>query len=98
MSEKHKKACKALNQFEHFLAVVSAVNRCVSISAFASVVDVLVGIASSAVGLQICAITSGIKKYKSITKKKRKKHNKKVLFAKTKINTVKVLISKALID
>ena len=31
-------------------------------------------------------------------KKKRKKHDKIVLFAKTKLNTIRVLISKALID
>ena len=39
----------------------------------------------------------GIKKYKSIIKKK-KKHDKIVLLAKYKLNTVEVLISKALID
>ena len=42
-------------------------------------------------------INCGIKKYKSIIKKK-KKHDKIVLLAKYKLNTVEVLISKALID
>ena len=51
-----------------------------------------------AVGIIICGITAGIKKYKSITKKKRKKHDKLVLLAKTKLSENKVLISKALID
>ena len=41
---------------------------------------------------------SGIKKYKSIIKKKRKKHDKKVLSGKDKSNTIEVLISKALIN
>ena len=54
------KNCRALNYFEHFV-LISAVNGCVSISAFASLVDVPVGMASSAVGLKICAITVGIK-------------------------------------
>ena len=31
---------------------------------------------SSAVAMQICAINAGIKKYKSIIKKKKKKHDK----------------------
>ena len=44
---------------------------CVSISAFASLVGVLVVVTSSTVGIKICAITAGIKKYKSIIKKKR---------------------------
>ena len=48
---------------------VFAVSGCVSIYAVASLVGFAVGIASSAVGLIISAITSGIKKYKSINKK-----------------------------
>ena len=49
-------------------------------------------------GLKTCAITTGIKKYKSITKKKRKKHYKIALLGNAKLDTIKVLISKALID
>ena len=71
MSEKYKKTCKYLNYFEHLLILVSTVTGCVAISAFASLVGVLVGIRSSAVGIKICAITAGIKKYKSIKKKRR---------------------------
>ena len=40
---------------------------------------------------------SGIKKYKSIIKKKKTKHDKKVSLGKSKLNSI-VLISKALID
>ena len=39
-----------------------------------------------------------LKKYKSIIKKKEKKHDKIVLLAKDKLNTIKTLISKVLID
>ena len=53
MSEKHPKICRALNKFEHFLVFVSAVNGCVSISTFSSLVIVSIDIASSAVGLKI---------------------------------------------
>ena len=49
---------------------------CVSISAFPLLGAIPVGITSSAVGLKICAITAGIKKYKSIIKKKKKEHDK----------------------
>ena len=66
MSKKHKKVCTALNYIEHLLFLASSVTGYVSISAFASLVDFPVGIASSAVGLNICATTVGIKKYKSI--------------------------------
>ena len=37
---------------------------CASISAFASLVGILLVIATTAVGIKICAITAGIKKYK----------------------------------
>ena len=41
---------------------------------------------------------TSISKYNSITKKKRKKHNKTVTLAKTKLNIIEVLISRDLID
>ena len=53
---------------------------------------------NSAVGFKIYAITAAIKKYKSIIKKKRKKDDKIVLLAKSKLNNIEVIISKALID
>ena len=60
MSQKHKKASGALNCFELFLVFVSAISRCVWISAFASLVGVPIGIASYSVGLNTCAITARI--------------------------------------
>ena len=54
-------------------------------------------ITSSAVVLKSYAITIGIKKYKSITKKMKEKHDKIVLIAKTELNIIQVLISKALV-
>ena len=61
-------------------------------------IGIPIGITSSAIVLKIGAITAGIKKYKSIMKKKKKKHDKTVLLAKSKLNRIEVLISKALID
>ena len=59
---------------------------------------ILIGTTSLAIRLTISAITPGIKKYKSMIKKKKKKHDKVVLLAKTKLSSIEVLISKALID
>ena len=98
MSEKYKKTCKYLNYVEHLIILVSTVTDCVSISAFASLVWVPVGITSSAIGIKICATTGEIKKYKSVIKKKKKKHDKIVLWGKDKLNTIEFLISKTLID
>ena len=48
----------------------------------ATFIGIPIRITSSAIGLKICAITAGIKRYKSIVKKKKKKHNKIILLAK----------------
>ena len=56
------------------------------------------GISRFAEAIKICAITAGIKRYKSIIKKKRNKHDQIVLLSKIKLNSVEVSISKALID
>ena len=86
MSKKHKKICTILNYIEHFLILVSTITGCVSIFAFASLIGIPIGITSFAIGLKICAITAGIKKYKSIIKKKKKKHDKIVSLAKSKLH------------
>ena len=64
------------------LGLASIITGCVSISAFASLVCVLVGITSFAVRLKICAVTAGIKNYKSVIKKKKKKYDKTMLLEK----------------
>ena len=78
--------------------LASTITGCISISIFAPLIGVPIGIKSSAIGLKICAITAGVKKYKSIIKKKKKKHDKIVFLAKYKLKKIKVLISKTLID
>ena len=98
MSNKYKMVCKTLNYIEHFLILASAITGCISISALSSLVDILLGTTSSAIGLKICAINAGIKNYKSIIKRNEKKHDKIVLLAKPKLNSMEVLISKDLID
>ena len=54
--------CTAPNYIEHFLILASAVTGCISISTFVSLLDIPTGIATSATGLKICAITAGIKR------------------------------------
>ena len=93
MSKKHKKVCITLNYIEHFLILASTITGCISISAFSSLIGIPIGITSSAVRLKNCAIAAGIKKYKSIIKKKKKKHDKIILLAKSKLKSIEVLIS-----
>ena len=98
MSQKHKKVCTTLNHIEHFLILASTITGCISISVFPSLLGIPIGVTSSAIGLKPYAITAGIKRYKSIIKKKKQKHDKMVLLAKGKLNSIEVLIYKALID
>ena len=98
MSEKYKKTCKCLNYVERLFILDSAITGCVSICAFASLVSVPVGIASSTAGIKVCEITAGTKKYKSIIKERNYKHDKTMSLGKDKLNTTKFLISKVLID
>ena len=62
-------------------------------ASFASLVAIPMGITSSTIGLKISVITAGIEK--SIIKKEKKKHDKIILPAKSKLNSIEVLISKA---
>ena len=87
-----------MNYIDHLLIVISTITGCVSVSIFATLVIIPIGITSSPIGLNICARTAEFKKYKSIIKKKTKKHDKRALLAKPKLNSIEVFISKALID
>ena len=62
MSKKHKKICSTINYIEQVLILASTNTGYISISAFASLFGILIGITSSAIGLKICAIAAGIKK------------------------------------
>ena len=56
-----------------FLFFVSAVSDCVTISAFDTLFGIPLDIASSAVGLKICAITAENRKDRLITKEKKER-------------------------
>ena len=53
MSRKHKKVSTTLNYIEHFLILASAISGCISISAFTTLLRILRGIKSSAIGFKI---------------------------------------------
>ena len=70
------------------------VTGCILISTLVFLLGIRIGITSSAIGLKICAITTGIKNYKSIAKKKKEKHDKTVSLAKARLTRLEVLICK----
>ena len=70
MKKKHKKVGTNLTYTEHLPILVSAFTGCFSFSALASLTGI--PITSSARGIKICAMATGIKKYKSIIRKRRR--------------------------
>ena len=92
------KAKWIVNYIAPFLILASTITGRTSIYTFTSFIGIPIGITSSGIWLQICVITAGIRKYKLIIKKNKKKHDKIALLAKFKLNNKEVLISKALTD
>ena len=85
---------KSIKSIKTILA--STITGCIPVST--SLIGIFIAITSSAIGLKTCAIAGRIKKYKSIIKEKKKKHNKMVLLTKCKLNSREFLISKGLFD
>ena len=96
INKKHKKVSAILNT-KQFLNLASASIGCVSISPFASLLGILREITSLSTGLKVCAVSAGIKTYGPLIKKK-KKAKWNGMLAKSTLNNIKVLISKALTD
>ena len=97
-SQKLNKYITAFDYINTILVVLSATSGGVSIISFASVIGAPVGIASASFTL-IFSLTLGlVKKFLDITRKKRKKHDKTLILAKSKFNSIDALISQALID
>ena len=98
MSKRLSKYIAAFDYFDKTLIVLSATSGEVSIISFASVIGAPAGIPST-IFSSIFSLTIGItKKLLKITRNKKKKHNKIAVLAKSKLNCIEALISKALID
>ena len=63
MSSKQKKVSTSLKYIELFLILASAITGCISIFVFASLLGIPKRLTNSAIGLEICVIAVGNKKY-----------------------------------
>ena len=96
-SKKISKCIAAFDYFDKTLVGLSATSAGISIISFTSVIGVPAGIASASFSL-VFSLTAGIiKTLLSLTRNK-KKHNKIVMLAKAKLNSIETLISQELID
>ena len=96
-SKKFSKYVAAFDYIEKILIVLSATTGGVSACSFMSIVGAPIVIASASFTLIFYLTTEIIKKLLSITRNKKKKHDKILMLAKSKLNSIETLISQALI-
>ena len=96
-----KKISKYIVAFDYadkLFITVSASFGTLSIASYATIVGIPVGIAETSLTLIFAVTTGVVKTLLNITRKKKKKHNKIIALARSKLNIIENLISEALID
>ena len=88
----------AFDYIDKILIVLSATTGGVCIVSHATVVGAPVGIASAGFTIVFSLATGIIKKLLNTTRNKKKKHDKILMLAKSKLNSIETLVSQALID
>ena len=96
-SKKLSKYVTALDCIDNVLIVLSATSSGVCVITSASVVRAPVGIASASFTLIFSLTTGIIKKLLSITRNKKKKHDKILMLAQSKLDSIETLVSQVLI-
>ena len=98
MSKRLSKYIASFDYFDKSLIVLSVTTGSISIASFATVIGAPVGIISASFSLAFSISTGIIKKLLKTTRNKKKKHNKIVMLARSKLNSVESKISEALIN
>ena len=96
-----KKISKYIVAFDYSdkrFITLSASFGTLSIASYATVVGIPVGVAGTYLTLIFTVTTGVVKILLNITRKKKKKHNKIIALARSKLNIIENLISQALID
>ena len=97
-SKKLSRYATIFDYIDKILIILSATTSGISIISFTSVIGTSVGIVSASFTLIFSLSTGIIKKLLNMTRKKKKKHNKILMLAKGKLNSIESLISQALND
>ena len=93
-----KKYIVAFDYAEKPFITLSASFGTLSVASYATIVRIPVGIAGASL-TSIFTVTNGVvKTLLNITRKKKKKHNKIITLARSKLNIIENLISQVLID
>ena len=94
MSKRLSKYIAFFDYFDKSLIVLSVTTGSISIASFATVIGAPVGIVSASFSLAFSISTGLIKKLLKTTRSKKKKHNKIVMLARSKLNSIESKISK----
>ena len=97
-SKKLNKYATTFDYIDKILIALSATSSGVSIISFTSIIGAPVGTVSVSLTLIFSLTTGIVKKLLNITRNKKKKHDKILMLAKSKLNSIERLISQALID
>ena len=97
-SKKLSKHVAVFDCIDQALIVLSARSSGVSIISCTSIVGALVGIVNASLTLFFSVTTGIVKKLLNITRNKKKKHDKILMLAKSKLSSNETLIWRALID
>ena len=98
MSKRLSKYIASFDYFYKSLIVLSVTTGSISIASFATVIGAPVGIISASFSLAFSISTRIVRKLLKTTRNKKKKHNKIVMLARSKLNSIESKISKALMD
>ena len=98
MSKRLSKYIASFDYFDKSLIVLSVTTGSISIASFATVIGAPVGIASASFSLAFSICTGIVKKLLKTTRNKKEKHNKIVMLARSKLNSIESKISEALIN
>ena len=96
-----KRLSKYIASFEYFdkpLIVLFLITGSISIASFVSVIGALVGMMSASCSPAFSIATGIVKKLLKTERNKKEKHNKFVMLAGSKLNSIESKISEALIN
>ena len=97
MSKRLSKYIASFDYFDKSLIVLSVTTGSISIASFATVIGAPVGIVSASFSLAFSISAGLVKKILKTIRSKKKKHNKIVMLARNKLNSIESKISEALI-
>ena len=98
MSKRLSKYIASFDYFDKSLIVLSVATSSISIASFATVIGAPVGIISASCSLAFSITTGFVKELLKTTRKKKKKPNKIVMLARSKLNSIESKISEIFIN